>query len=545
MLEYFDASLIGLTATPSKQTFGFFQQNLVMEYNHEKAVADGVNVGCDIYRINTAITQGGSKVEAGFFVDKRDRQTRKVRWEQLDEVLAYDAGDLDRDVVAPDQIRTVLATFRDKVFTEMFPGRTDLPKTLIFAKDDTHADDIVRICREVFGKGNDFCQKITYRTGFVRIVEKKQQPDGKEVEEINWKRASSLSPEEILSAFRNSYFPRIAVTVDMIATGTDIKPLEIVFFMRSVASKNFFEQMKGRGVRVVSDTEMEQVNPGIKRKTRYVIVDAVGVCERVHTESRPLEKKPTVSFEKLLDAAALGTTEVAAVESLAGRLIRLERRFDAEVEAEVVQSAKGQTLSQIAEGHARRDRPGRNQSAGKQGKGESYEPTEKSSRRREHVDQEALAPLATNPDLRNLLKKIQKAADQTIDVISRDTLIYAGPAQRSTQTSARTRHLVPRIHRAAQARSPRCRSSTAAPTNSASPSRCSRSWKRNCATTTPPGPRTASGTPSPPPRPAKSKAAPRPAASPTSSPLSVRAGTTARARALRRHSALMEILHCS
>ncbi len=220
-------------------------------------------------------------MEAGFFVDKRDRQTRKVRWEQLDEVLTYDAADLDRDVVAPDQIRTVLATFRDKVFTEMFPGRTDLPKTLIFAKDDTHADDIVRICREVFGKGNDFCQKITYRTGFVRIVEKKQQADGTEVEEIIWKRASSLSPEEILSAFRNSYFPRIAVTVDMIATGTDIKPLEIVFFMRSVASKNFFEQMKGRGVRVVSDTEMEQVNPGIKRKTRYVIVDAVGVCERV------------------------------------------------------------------------------------------------------------------------------------------------------------------------------------------------------------------------------------------------------------------------
>jgi len=315
MLEYFDASLIGLTATPSKQTFGFFQQNLVMEYNHEKAVADGVNVGCDIYRINTAITHGGSKVEAGFFVDKRDRQTRKVRWEQLDEVLAYDAADLDRDVVAPDQIRTVLATFRDKVFTEMFPGRTDLPKTLIFAKDDTHADDIVRICREVFGKGNDFCQKITYRTGFVRIVEKKQQADSQEVEEIVWKRASSLSPEEILSAFRNSYFPRIAVTVDMIATGTDIKPLEIVFFMRSVASKNFFEQMKGRGVRVVSETEMEQVNPGIKRKTHYIIVDAVGVCESCKTESRPLEKKPTVRFARLLDAAALGTSEVTVVES--------------------------------------------------------------------------------------------------------------------------------------------------------------------------------------------------------------------------------------
>ena len=230
----------------------------------------------------------------------------------------------------------------------MFPGRTDLPKTLIFAKDDTHADDIVRICREVFGKGNDFCQKITYRTGFTRILVGKKLVDGKEIEVFKWERTASLTPEQILAAFRNSYNPRIAVTVDMIATGTDIKPLEIVFFMRSVASKNFFEQMKGRGVRVVSDTEMEQVNPGVKRKTRYLIVDAVGVTERVQTESRPLEKKPTVSFDKLLDAAALGTTEVAAVESLAGRLIRLERRFDDDLEAEVVKTAKGQTLSEIS-----------------------------------------------------------------------------------------------------------------------------------------------------------------------------------------------------
>ncbi len=440
-LEYFDASIIGLTATPSKQTFGFFQQNLVMEYGHEKAVADGVNVGCDIYRIQTQITQAGSKVDAGFFVDKRDRQTRKVRWEQLDEVLAYDASDLDREVVAPDQIRTVLTTFRDKLFTEIFPGRADVPKTLIFAKDDTHADDIVRICREVFGKGNDFCQKITYRTGFVRVVDKKKQTDGKEVEEITWKRASSMSPDEILSAFRNSYFPRIAVTVDMIATGTDIKPLEIVFFMRSVASKNFFEQMKGRGVRVVSDTEMEQVNPGIKRKTRYVIVDAVGVCERVHTESRPLEKKPTVSFEKLLDAAALGTTEVAAIESLAGRLIRLERRFDAEVKAEVVKTAKGQTLSQIAANLLAAVDPDRIQAAAVgpvPSPGASYaEPTPAQLKTAaEQLAKSALAPLAANPDLRNLLKKIQKAAEQTIDVISQDTLLYAGPAQKSAQTTA-------------------------------------------------------------------------------------------------------------
>jgi len=325
VLEYFDASLIGLTATPSKQTFGFFQKNLVMEYNHEKAVADGVNVGCDVYEIKTQISTAGSRVESGYYVDKRDRKTRAVRWEQLDEEFSYEASELDRTVVAPDQIRTVLSTFRDRVFTEIFPGRTDLPKTLIFAKDDAHADDIVRLCREVFGKGNDFCKKITYKT-------------------------TGEAPKELIKAFRNSYNPRIAVTVDMIATGTDIKPLEIVFFMRNVASKNFFDQMKGRGVRVVSETEMENVNPGVKRKTRFVIVDAVGVCERCKTETRPLDSKPSVSFEKLLDAAAFNTTETAAIESLATRLIRLERRMDAEVMQQVTEVAKGQTLSHIARG---------------------------------------------------------------------------------------------------------------------------------------------------------------------------------------------------
>jgi len=168
-----------------------------MEYGHEEAVADGVNVNYDVYRIRTEITEKGSKVESGYFIDVRDRETREIRWEHLDEDLEYDANKLDRDVVAEDQIRTVVRTFRDKLFTEIFPGRTEVPKTLIFAKDDSHAEDIVKIVREEFAKGNDFAQKITYKT-------------------------FGKKPEDLISEFRNSYNPRIAVTVDMIATGTDI-----------------------------------------------------------------------------------------------------------------------------------------------------------------------------------------------------------------------------------------------------------------------------------------------------------------------------------
>jgi type I restriction enzyme R subunit len=300
VLEYFDAYLIGLTATPSKQTFGFFNRNLVMEYGHEQAVADGVNVNYDVYRIRTQVSEAGGKVESGYYVDLRDKLTRKVRWEQLDEEFAYDPNQLDRDVVAVDQIRTLIRAFRDKLFTEIFPGRTEVPKTLIFAKDDSHAEDIVRIVREKFAKGNEFAQKITYRT-------------------------TGDKPENLIAAFRNSYHPRVVVTVDMIATGTDIKPLEIVTFMRAVKSRTFFEQMKGRGVRVISSDDLKGVTPDAKAKDHFVIVDCVGVCERDLTDSRPMDQKKSVALEKLLQAVALGNTEPDVLSSVAARLARLEK----------------------------------------------------------------------------------------------------------------------------------------------------------------------------------------------------------------------------
>ncbi len=305
VLEYFDGYLIGLTATPSKQTFGFFNQNLVMEYNHEMAVADGVNVNYDVYRIRTKITQGGSEVEAGYSVQIQERDTRKKRWEQLDDDFSYDPNQLDRDVVAPDQIRTIIRTFKDKLFTEIFPSREWVPKTLIFAKDDAHAENIVEIVREEFGKGNDFAQKITYRT-------------------------TGAKPKDLINEFRTSPMPRIAVTVDMIATGTDIKAVEIVLFMRAVKSRAFFEQMKGRGVRIMKADDLQSVTPDAKSKDHFVIVDAVGVCEQDKTDSKPMEQKPTVSFEKLMQAVAFGNTEDEVLSSLAGRLARMAHRLTPE-----------------------------------------------------------------------------------------------------------------------------------------------------------------------------------------------------------------------
>ncbi|MBU2573612.1 MAG: DEAD/DEAH box helicase family protein [Elusimicrobia bacterium] len=303
VLEYYDSFLIGLTATPSKQTLGFFSQNLVMEYSHERAVADGVNVGYDVYRIKTEVGEQGSRVEKGFYIDKRNRQTRKVRWSKLDDDLTYDPAQLDRSVVSPSQIRTVIRAFKETVLTEMFPGRTEVPKTLFFAKDDSHAEDIVEILRDEFGKGNDFCKKITYKT-------------------------TGEKPEDLIASFRNSYNPRIAVTVDMISTGTDIKPIECVVFMRDVKSRVLFEQMKGRGTRTINIDDLRGVTPDAPVKSRFIIVDAIGICESDKTDSRPLERQPKVSFEKLLLNIAIGNHTKDNLSSLAGRLARLDRELN-------------------------------------------------------------------------------------------------------------------------------------------------------------------------------------------------------------------------
>lgn len=428
VLEYFDAHLIGLTATPSKQTFGFFHQNLVMEYPHEQAVADGVNVDFDIYRIRTQITQQGSAVEAGVFVDRRERETRRKRWEKLDEGLVYGAGELDRDVVAPDQIRTVIRTYRDKLFAEIFPGRTEVPKTLVFAKDDSHADDIVQIIREEFGKGNDFAQKITYRTGTARIVEKVAGPDGLESEVVTYK-STGIKPEDLLSSFRNSYYPRIVVTVDMIATGTDVKPLEVVMFMRSVRSRNLFEQMKGRGVRVINPTDFQTVTPDAKTKTRFVIVDAVGVCEQELSDTKPLEKKPTVSLEKLLQATAVGNTDPEVVSSLASRLARLDRQLSPAERKGISETAGGATLTEVASKLVGSLDPDRHVERARElfGVAPGQEPTfAQVETAAGELREEAVAVLASNPALRQHLVDLKRSKEQTIDAVSVDTLLEAG-----------------------------------------------------------------------------------------------------------------------
>ncbi len=412
VVEYFDAFLIGLTATPSPRTIGFFRNNVVQDYSHVKAVADGVNVGYDIYRIKTKITEEGGGVDAGPYVPHRDRRTRKTTLAELEDDLTYTANQLDRDVVAPDQIRLVARTFRDRLFTDIFPGREEVPKTLVFAKHDSHADDIVKILKEEFGKGNDFCQKITSKT-------------------------TGATPEELLNALRNSYNPRIAVTVDMIATGTDVKPLECLLFMRNVNSAGYFEQMKGRGVRVIEPGDLRRVTPDGEHKTHFVIVDAVGVCERDKNPSPPLDRQPSVSTEKLLQRAAMGIVNADLVSSLASRLARLAQQVDASQAARIERESGGESLAGLTSRLADSiDPQATHEAAVKRFHLPEHEnPTQEQRDEVEHERMaEALEPFS-RPELRRAIVEIAKSHSQIVDEASRDVLLDFGHSEAAVHSA--------------------------------------------------------------------------------------------------------------
>ena len=400
VLTYFDAFIIGLTATPDKRTFAFFDENVVSEYPREQAIVDGVNVGEDIFLIETEITRNGARLMKQL-IEYRDRLSRAKRWQQMDEDEDYSGankGKLDKDVVNPSQIRTVIRSFKENLFTTLFPRRKEVPKTLIFAKTDSHADDIIQIVREEFGEGNDFCKKITY---------------------------AADKPESVLSAFRNDYYPRIAVTVDMIATGTDVKPIECLIFMRDVRSKNYFEQMKGRGTRTLGVDDLQKVTPSAtENKDHFVIVDAVGVTKSKKSDTRPLERKPSVSMKELMMNIALGAKDEDTLTSLASRITRLNAQMTSS-ERKTFENTVGISAGKVAENLLNAfDEDVITERA--QADTGAEEPTEEQLQAaKAALITEAVAPFH-NPDNRDFIENVRRSHDQIIDNINLDSVTFAG-----------------------------------------------------------------------------------------------------------------------
>jgi type I restriction enzyme, R subunit len=408
VLDYFDAFLIGLTATPDNRTFGFFNQNVVSEYTHEQAIADGVNVGYDVFEIETEVSKKGGVIWKGEYVDHREKLTRVKRWQQLDEDKNYTAQQLDKDVVNPNQIRLIIKTFREHL-PEIFPDRIneqgtfEVPKTLIFAKTDSHADDIIQIVREEFAEENRFCKKITYNADDAKGT---------------------------LAEFRISYYPRIAVTVDMIATGTDVKPLECLLFMRDVKSKNYFEQMKGRGTRTISLDDLRKVTPSAKfTKDHFIIVDAIGVTKSLKTDSRPLEKKLGVALEHLLGAIAVGVRDEELFTSLANRLIRLDKQITEKERQQFTEKAGGKTPSQVVKELLNAYNPDTLEEIKIKIEQENPgAPPEKlnSTFSIHHSTLLTEAAKIFTGEMNSFIENVRKAHEQIIDIVNPDTLTGAG-----------------------------------------------------------------------------------------------------------------------
>lgn len=305
VLDYFStAKLIGLTATPVPETMAFFNNNRVVNYTLERSIIDGVNVDSRVYRIKTQATENGGAILKGDKLKRVTRYTGKVEIIKNEETRNYTKEELNRSIINPAQIKLVLETYRDAVYTEMFidpqrePIMDYLPKTLIFALNENHATNIVRIAKEVFSRTDDkFVQKITYSSG---------------------------DSNELIRQFRNDKEFRIAVTCTLVATGTDVKPLEVVIFMRDVASAPLYIQMKGRGVRTIGDDQLRNVTPNAFSKDCYFLVDAVGVTEHDHTVSGPSDDtSQTITLKRLLELLTHGNVKDEYLRLIASKLSRI------------------------------------------------------------------------------------------------------------------------------------------------------------------------------------------------------------------------------
>jgi len=395
VLDYFDAFLIGLTATPDARTKGFFKENVISEYSYEESVADGVNVPYDVFVIETDITKNGGKIPVKELIEKREKLSRKKRWERLDEDEVYKPNKLDKDIVNPSQIRNIIKAYKENL-PKIFPNRTDedgeyeVPKTLIFAKTDSHADDIIKIVREEFDEGNEFCKKVTYK-----------------IDE---------DPKSVINRFRLASDIRVAVTVDMIATGTDIKPLEVVLFMRDVRSTNYFQQMIGRGARTINDDDLTKVSKMAKVKTHFVIVDAIGAMKSKKTDSRPLERQPSVATKDLLGAIAVGASDEDLFTSLANRLIRLEKKLTENEKEKIKELSGGKTINTIVKDLLN-----------------AYDPDMCEQTPQKELIKEARKSF--NGKLNRYLEDVKKVHDQIIDSVNIDTVTLADWDKTSKDTA--------------------------------------------------------------------------------------------------------------
>lgn len=317
VLDYFkDAKVLGLTATPTPEAYAYFNKNIVEEYTYEDSVVDGVNVPARVYRIITDATVHGGTINQGETVTDVNRSGETVDEYKSQQRIDYAPNQLDRSVINPNQIESVLKSYMESIYTDLYPEREEnwnyIPKTLIFAKDDNHATKIVEIAKKVFAEKfpsgkvpDDFVQKITYSAG---------------------------DSNALIRELRTEKDFRIAVTVTLVATGTDVKPLEVVLFMNDVKSEVLYTQMKGRGCRTLNEDKLREITPNADNKNCFYIVDAVGVTEsdkHIPQPGKDGEPRPKIlRLDQLLERLSHGEVSDDNLALLRDYCSTIQKRYE-------------------------------------------------------------------------------------------------------------------------------------------------------------------------------------------------------------------------
>ena len=406
VIDYFDASVVGLTATPTPTTLAYFDDNVIAEYTQEESVYDGVNVNQQLYRIRTEVGEQGGTISAGEWVKVRDKVTRAIDLRQVEDEFIYEPEKLDRAVVNPSQIRAVVRAFKERVTTEIFPGRDAVPKTIFFAKHDQHAEDILKVIWEEFGAGSEFAKKITYK--------------------------AEGTVEENIKAFRNDAQLRIAVTVEQIGTGTDIKAVECLVFMRMVGSRVLLNQMRGRAVRTMDNDDFWKVTPGAAEKGQTkdycVLVDAVGITEEdvVLAETTATSDTPTVPLKNLLRDIGMGLTADENLRSAALRLVRLNNKLSDSEREDFALTAGGARMADVITDLRNASDPAFQLATARVQTGND-EPTEDEVQAvRQGLVDHAIAQLRRGA-VRQKIEQLQlQVTEQFIHIYGHDTLVSAG-----------------------------------------------------------------------------------------------------------------------
>ncbi len=302
VLEYFDAVKIGLTATPAPHSLSLFNE-VVYRYTTEQAIEDGYLVDYEAVKIKSDIKIKGAFLHEGEHIGLIDKTTGRVVYDELEDEREYSSSEIESKITAPDSNRKIIQEIA-KYAAKHEEETGHFPKMLIFAVNDlqhtSHADQVVRICREVFNRGDAFVQKITGSPSVDR-------------------------PLQRIREFRNRPNPEIVVTVDMLSTGVDIPAIEFIVFMRPVKSRILWTQMLGRGTRLCPEIN----------KTHFTIFDCFdgSLIEYFkNTTEFTIEppQKDTVSLEQVIENIYKNNDKEYNTNVLIKRLRRIEKNMSGE-----------------------------------------------------------------------------------------------------------------------------------------------------------------------------------------------------------------------